>query len=211
LNAIAELELSSRRSDLAPGPGSGATLEDETAENLVSDVKRYVLMGIDLCERFSKEMKMKSISRKGKVVTTLNDAEQMWLNLLETAVVFSREVASTVSEVAANTDDDGPVILKSSIRCVSLYRISSPVFFLLHRRHQSPHRRASTQISFLEILPVFLQNLSSSPLTDLRSVLSSIFDAYRYEKQLIKVTSRLVDADLFQEIVTAKKERECGW
>jgi hypothetical protein len=58
---------------------------------------------------------------------------------------------------------------------------------------------------------VFLQNLSSSPLTDLRSVLSSIFDAYRYEKQLIKVTSRLVDADLFQEIVTAKKERECGW
>lgn len=106
MNAIAELELSSRRSDLAPGPGSGATLEDETAENLVSDVKRYVLMGIDLCERFSKEMKMKSISRKGKVVTTLNDAEQMWLNLLEIAVVFSREVASTVSDLAANTDDD---------------------------------------------------------------------------------------------------------
>jgi hypothetical protein len=42
-------------------------------------------------------------------------------------------------------------------------------------------------------------------------VLSSIFDAYRYEKQLIQVTSKLVETDLFQDLLAAKKEREKGW
>jgi len=154
---------------------------------------------------------MKSVSRKGKVVTTLNNAEQMWLNLLETAVVFSREAASTVSERAVNTDNGqaGHTQIVDSLRVVVQDIFTS--LLSLTSSTSSSHRRATTQISFLSILRMFLQNLSSSPLTDLRSVLSSIFDAYRYEKQLIQVTSKLVDADLFQEIITAKKERERGW
>jgi hypothetical protein len=184
---------------------------ENAVDDVVEEVKRYTFVGVDLCETFSKEMKVKHVSRKEKVVT-LNDAERMWLTLLETAVGLTQEITilppETIATVIGDTTHNHQLV--NSLRVI----VQDIFTRLLTFTSSTPttHRRApTTQISFLAILRQFLTNISSSPVTDLRSLLSSIFDAYRYEKQLIQITSKLVDADLFQDIIAAKKEREQGW
>ena len=183
---------------------------DTNTESLVSEVSRFAFVGADLCETFSKETTAKSVStKKGKEkATTLNDAEQMWLTLLETVVGVAREMTTIITETNATADETH---ILDSLRVV-VQDIFTKLLTLTSSTPSSPNRRTPTiQVSFLLILRIFLQSLASSPLTDLRSVLSSIFDAYRYEGQLIKVASKLVEADLFQDLLKAKQEREKGW
>ena len=183
---------------------------DKETESLVSEVSRFAFVGADLCETFSKETIEKSVgTKKGKEKsTTLNDAEQMWLTLLETVVSVTREITIIITETNPMVDETHVL---NSLRVV-VQDIFTKLLTLTSSTPSSLNRRTHTiQVSFLSILRRFLQNLASSPLTDLRSVLSSIFDAYRYERQLIKVTSKLVEADLFQDLLKAKQEREKGW
>jgi len=184
------------------------------AEELVAEVSRYAFVGGDLCETFSKDFKAPSNAIKGKAATgKLNEAEQLWLSLLETTVGITREITSSVSECTITDSVDGDVFHESHL-LDSLRVVVQDIFTkLLTLTSSTPvsGRRAASQISFLSVLRAFLRNLASSPITDLRAVLSSIFDAYRYEKQLIQVTSKLIEADLFQDLLVAKKEREMGW
>ena len=176
---------------------------------LVSEVGRFAFVGADLCERFTKETTVKSVVGKGKEKpSTLNEAEQMWLTLLQTVVGVPRDITPMISGKSSTMDGRHTL---DSLRVV-VQDIFTKLLTLTSSTPSSLNRRTSTiQVSFLTILRRFLQNLASSPLTDLRSVLSSIFDAYRYEGQLIEVTSKLVEADLFQDLVKAKRERERGW
>ena len=71
---------------------------DRDAEDLVGEVGRYAFVGADLCETFSRETvnKIAIVNKKGKSpVSTMNDAEQMWLTLLETIVGATREITTT--------------------------------------------------------------------------------------------------------------------
>ena len=187
------------------------------AEDLVGEVGRYAFVGADLCETFSRETvsKITITNKKGKTpVSTLNDAEQMWLTLLETIVGATRDITTiftTANKHATNGDLSDQTHILDSLRVV-VQDIFTRLLTLTSSTPSSRIRRSPTiQVSFLTILRKFLQNLGSSPLTDLRAVLSSIFDAYRYERQLIQVTSKLVDADLFEDFLKAKVEREKGW
>jgi hypothetical protein len=138
----------------------------------------------------------------------------MWLTLLETIVGATRDITTiftTANKHATNGDLSDQTHILDSLRVV-VQDIFTRLLTLTSSTPSSRIRRNPTiQVSFLTILRKFLQNLGSSPLTDLRAVLSSIFDAYRYERQLIQVTSKLVDADLFQDFLKAKVEREKGW
>jgi vacuolar protein sorting-associated protein 8 len=189
---------------------------ESQAEELILELHRYAFVGADLCETFSKEFTAPSKGTKGKsTVGKLNEAEQLWLSLLETTVGVTREITSTVSEgTVIDIPNDDNSISHESHTLSSLRVLIQDIFTKLLTQTSStpsPSRRTTTQISFLSILRAFLRNLGTSPITDLRGVLSSIFDAYRYEKQLIQVTSRLIDADLFHDFLTAKKAREKGW
>ena len=185
------------------------------AENLVGEVGRYAFVGADLCETFSRETVSKStVNNKGGKgpPSALNDAEQMWLTLLETVVNASREITITFTTAdATNRELSDQTHILDSLRVV-VQDIFTRLLTLTSSTATSRIRRTPTiQVSFLAILRKFLQNLGSSPLTDLRPVLSSIFDAYRYERQLIQVTSKLVETDLFEDFLKAKQEREKGW
>jgi vacuolar protein sorting-associated protein 8 len=180
------------------------------AEALVSEVGRFAFVGADLCETFSKGTMVKAVvSKKGKEkVTVLNDAELMWLTLLETVVGITRKITTIVTGKEIDRDESHVL---DSLRVV-VQDIFTKLLTLTSSTTSSPNRPATTiQVSFISILRRFLQNLGSSPLTDLRSVVSSIFDAYRYERQLIQITSKLIEADLFQDLLRAKQEREKGW
>jgi hypothetical protein len=189
--------------------------EMDEAEGIVGEINRFVFVAADLCETFSNEMRGKAGYKrtKGKR-TSLNDAEQMWLTLLETVVGITRDITTTLD----TPSQSGQSALLDSLRVVvqdiftRLLTLSSTTSSITSATTSSVNRRITAySVSFLSILCQFLQNLASSPLTDLRGVLSSIFDAYRYEAQLIRVTSKLVEADLFRDLLTAKQEREKGW
>jgi vacuolar protein sorting-associated protein 8 len=189
----------------------GQSFDFEQADTFISEIQRYTFVGADLCEHFSKEWASKKIRDKTKGVGTLNEAEQLWLSLLESTVSVTREVTSAVTE---SSTKDASIHTKQENILNSLQNIVQDIFIRLLTITSSsttpPHRQSST-ISFLSILRKFLSNLGRSQLTSLRPILSTIFDAYRYEKQLITVTSKLVEADLFQTLLQAKGERERGW
>lgn len=186
------------------------------AENLVSEMRRYAFVGADLCETFSKETVVRSVTlKRGKGTATLNDAEQLWLTLLETVVKIASDTTAIVTGVTSHTAKNGDVASQSqilnSLRIV-VQDIFTKLLTLASSQPSSATRRTPTiHVSFLSILQNFLKHLASEPLTDLRAVLSSIFDAYRYERQLIQVASKLIEADLFQDLLVAKREREKGW
>ena len=182
--------------------------ETMEAERIVADVSRLAFVAADLCETFSKETMGKSGQKRSKrKEPSLNEAEQMWLTLLETVVGITRDMTMTL--VTRDKSDQSDIL--DSLRVV-VQDIFTRLLTLSSSTTSSINRRSATPtVSFLAILRRFLQNLASSPLTDLRSVLSSIFDAYRYEQQLIQVTSKLVEADLFQDLLCGKREREKGW
>ncbi|KAI9836535.1 MAG: Vacuolar protein sorting-associated protein 8 [Sclerophora amabilis] len=68
-------------------------------------------------------------------------------------------------------------------------------------------------LSFLRILRMFLAqaSLSSPSLSDLRSVLASIFSAYAYEESLLALANRLLEKDLFVHVEEAAERRQRGW
>ena len=72
---------------------------------------------------------------------------------------------------------------------------------------------SSTNTSFLRILRAFLSraSLSSPSLSELRSVLSGIFDAYMYENQLLSLANKLLDKDRFQQVDDSVRRRTAGW
>ncbi|KAF8424681.1 Golgi CORVET complex core vacuolar protein 8-domain-containing protein [Tirmania nivea] len=72
---------------------------------------------------------------------------------------------------------------------------------------------SSTNTSFLRILRAFLSraSLSSPSLSELRSVLAGIFDAYMYENQLLSLANKLLDKDRFQQVDIAVRRRTAGW
>ncbi|KAI9760052.1 MAG: hypothetical protein M4579_001885 [Chaenotheca gracillima] len=87
--------------------------------------------------------------------------------------------------------------------------------------HTQPRKSAQSQptpskpssLSFLRILRAFLTHasLSSPSLSDLRSVLSSIFSAYAYEESLLALSNRLLEKDLFVHVEEAAERRQRGW
>ncbi|KAF3919811.1 hypothetical protein ABW20_dc0109536 [Dactylellina cionopaga] len=67
--------------------------------------------------------------------------------------------------------------------------------------------------SFLRILRAFLNRaaITSPSLSDLRNVLASIFDTYTYEEQLLALSGRLLEKDLFLRVEDAATLRQKGW
>ena len=75
----------------------------------------------------------------------------------------------------------------------------------------SANRRAD--LSFLRILRTFLTRASkSSPtLSNLRAVFNAIFAAYSYEAELLTLSNKLLDQDLFVHVTEADSLRRRGW
>ncbi len=68
-------------------------------------------------------------------------------------------------------------------------------------------------LSFLRILRAFLTQatLSSPSLSELRSVLESIFSAYAYEESLLSLSNKLLQEDLFVHVADLTQRRQRGW
>lgn len=201
----------------------------EATEDLTGRIQKYVRVGVWLCRGQTKSMQQsnahhKQLKRSNAVKEELSPNEILWLELIDAVVT----VAKNVSEVLPS-DQDGSEITSSpeaanetssatfdpSKIITQLRTVVQETFTALLATTSAPRMQdvRRTDASFLRILRAFLgrASMSSSSLSNLRSVLSAIFSAYAYEESLLALANRLLDKDLFAHLSEADSLRRRGW
>ncbi|RPB25715.1 hypothetical protein L211DRAFT_806351, partial [Terfezia boudieri ATCC MYA-4762] len=170
----------------------------------------------------------------------LSQEELLWLDFIDTVVQIAKNCTSTAtpSTTADKIEVNGPAT-PFATAILSLRKLVQNVFTALLNstttpssssssttsramEHISsspppppppPSSSSSTNTSFLRILRAFLSraSLSSPSLSELRSVLAGIFDAYMYENQLLSLANKLLDKDRFQQVNYSVRRRTAGW
>ena len=127
-------------------------------------------------------------------------------NTASTAILGLRKLVQTVfTALLTSTTTPSPSTTNTTSPITSTNHTMEPL--------SSPPSPSSTNTSFLCILRAFLSraSLSSPSLSELRSVLSGIFDAYMYENQLLSLTNKLLDKDRFKQVDDSVRRRTAGW
>lgn len=201
------------------------------AEDLIMALQKYIHVGIWLCQGQTKTVRdASSLRRRQKSPTqeSLAPDEALWLDLVDISVQITRRVsaalesarptqASAISNGAASQDLDTERLLNLLRSLVQhtftalLTSTTAPA-----SPSQSVPRGSSnigTNLSFLRILRAFLSRAATtSPnLSDLRSMLSSVFSAYAYEESILRLSNRLLEKSLFVSVSQAAQLRQKGW
>ncbi|KAK6533142.1 Vacuolar protein sorting-associated protein 8 [Arthrobotrys megalospora] len=168
--------------------------------------------------------------------SALTAEEDLWLDLIDCVVHISKSASgvlrtssmnaltpvspsvASVSEISSR-----PVSRASSKSQRSHYsiigerRLLAATHRLVHDVFTALLSATSTggqnTTSFLRILRAFLNRaaITSPSLADLRNVLASIFDTYTYEEQLLALSGKLLEKDLFLKVDDAATLRRQGW
>ncbi|KAL2127788.1 hypothetical protein VTI74DRAFT_10173 [Chaetomium olivicolor] len=223
---------------------AGAGLQDDTghlqesAEELVRGLRKFILVGIWLCQGQTKTARAAISSRRGQKSSAeggLSSDEKLWLDLIDTSVQITRRLSSTLQTIperslpsangttghhSSSLDINKLLALLRSLVQTTFTAVltstSTPSASPLPSTTAIPTTTTlgiGTNLSFLRILRAFLTRAAaSSPnLADLRSVLSSIFSAYAYEESILRLSNRLLERSLFVSVSQAVELRQRGW
>lgn len=204
----------------------------ESAEELMQALRKYILVGIWLCQGQTKTVREANSSRRRQKASTngaLSADENLWLDLIDMAVQITRRISAALQtapgdDTAAENGESGhKPALPDTDRLVTLLRsLVQNTFTALLTSTSTPSSSSATiastagigsNLSFLRILRAFLTRAAaSSPnLADLRTVLSSIFAAYAYEESILRLSNRLLERSLFVSVNEAVQLRQRGW
>ncbi|KAL8857997.1 MAG: hypothetical protein Q9178_005458 [Gyalolechia marmorata] len=200
----------------------------ETAHDLVASIEKFTRIGIWLCQEQTRCAQQQKSSlkktRRGKAEDEpLSINEALWLDLIDAVVHVSKlitESLQTRSSLDETNSLDGGAKMQgqsfdTSKIVADLRTIVQESFTALLTATSVPQGQelVGGNVSFLRILRGFLSRASaSSPsLSNLRSVLSTIFSAYSYEERLLELANRLLDKDLFVHVAEADALRRRGW
>ncbi|KAL8708310.1 MAG: hypothetical protein Q9220_006785 [cf. Caloplaca sp. 1 TL-2023] len=199
----------------------------EAAHDLVASIQKYTRIGIWFCQDQTKSVqhtnpKLKQ-GRRGKAKDDEPSVnELLWLDLIDAIVQVATSVTAILQPLAPSDEHDGAIGTKrednqlDTARSVAdLRMVVQEAFTALLTATSVPRGKDGHQgnVSFLRVLQAFLTRASaSSPsLSNLRSVLSTIFSAYSYEERLLELANRLLDKDLFVHVAEADTLRRRGW
>ncbi|KUL86246.1 hypothetical protein ZTR_08418 [Talaromyces verruculosus] len=201
----------------------------EAVGDLLESVEKYSGVGIWLCQGQTKNaqpLRNGNVrSNKRASIMALQEPltfeENLWLDLIDTVVGMARNISSLLQKTSTPeklkslllSEDkaaDGDVELISAFRQL-VQRVFTALLTSTTTGGPSPGER--TGVSFLRILRAFLtQAATTSPsLSELRSVLASIFSAYTYEESLLFLANGMLDKDLFVHVNEVTKLRQHGW
>ncbi|OJD11363.1 hypothetical protein AJ78_07855 [Emergomyces pasteurianus Ep9510] len=218
-----EAGLSGLLQNAAERPDSASMVE--AVADLIQSLNKYTRVGIWLCQQQSKAARK---SRGGHKLNTrssvtlkspLSFEESLWLDLIEVVVLIARNMSPLLRETwpgmerntsSPNADNAKPGEISSSFRI-----LVQQVFTALLTSTAKSGDKASEKvdISFLRILRAFLTRVAaaSPSLSELRSVIASIFSAYTYEETLLSLANTMLDKDLFVHVDEIAKLRQRGW
>ncbi|KAK4672837.1 Vacuolar protein sorting-associated protein 8 [Podospora pseudopauciseta] len=198
----------------------------QSVEELMEALRRYILVGIWLCQGQTETVREANAGRR-RQKPTLDDAlssdEALWLDLIDIAVWITKQISTALRLSPAETpsENEKPNLpLGDNDKITTLLRsLVQNTFTALLTCTSTPSPSSTTtagmgsNLSFLRILRAFLTRAAaSSPnLADLRSVLSSIFAAYAYEESILRLSNRLLERSLFVSVNEAVALRQRGW
>ena len=161
--------------------------------------------------------------------------ELLWLDLVDTVVRLTKQVTAAATELTTtppaidNAASPKPIdsskistILRSAVQQTFSALLASTTTSVksrssshpphpntVNRKSHQPHQNPS----FLRILRTFLTRatISSPSLSDLRAVLSEIFDAYTFEETILGLANRFLDKDAFTHVEEVHTLRQQGW
>ncbi|KAF8473987.1 Golgi CORVET complex core vacuolar protein 8-domain-containing protein [Kalaharituber pfeilii] len=217
----------------------GEQITAKGGENeLLESLKKYTRVGIWLCQGHVRT-DGHIFKGKGKAnKDALSNDELLWLDFIDTVVQIAKNCTLTIKsavqtpgKVAHNgvlvpsTPSMPTAADQTNITILAIRKLVQDAFTaLLSSTTTSPLHSANatatlipsvsaTNTSFLRILGGFLSRaaLSSPSLAELRSVLAGIFDAYTYESQLLTLSNKLLDKDMFVKVSEAVALRRAGW
>lgn len=194
---------------------------EQAAEDLLEALQKYINVGIWLCQgqaktTSSRRTASKQVQKMSKQKTELLPDEILWLDLIDTAVQITKNVSAslvnTEEPLSPAFDKPSNMEVRTSKLLASLRTLVQRTFTALLTSTSSPPPSGSN-MSFLRILRAFLTraSISSPNLSDLRSVLTSIFSAYAYEESILSLSNRLLEKDLFVNVKSATQLRQRGW
>ncbi|EON62109.1 hypothetical protein W97_01328 [Coniosporium apollinis CBS 100218] len=200
---------------------------EEAAEDLLDAVQKYVRVGVWLCQGQTnsvgqfKAPETEPLRPVDKSESDLTLDELLWLDLIDTVVTVTKNVSTAAGDIDTRSAQS-PVDIRKVINSL---RGSVQQTFTALLAATSAESKAKTSPSiptlkssarhptFLRILRAFLTRASrSSPsLSDLRSVLASIFSAYTFEETILSLANQFLDKDLFGQVSEAHALRQRGW
>ncbi|KAL9632585.1 MAG: hypothetical protein Q9164_005232 [Protoblastenia rupestris] len=195
----------------------------EAAWDLIRSVQKYARVGVWICQGQTKAVvQSKPTLTRAKSIKGMNEAlspdEELWLDLIDAIVTGTKNATESLERLRRfkMTDEEGESDVFDSFRMtIDLRTIVQETFTALLNATTATHKNESrrTDISFLRILRAFLgrASLSSPSLANLRGVLTTIFSAYAYEEELLALSNRLLDKDLFVHVTEADTMRRRGW
>ncbi|QKX53343.1 uncharacterized protein TRUGW13939_00421 [Talaromyces rugulosus] len=206
-------------------PDSAGTAE--AIRDLLESLEKYSGVGIWLCQGRTRTSKSKQngTTRGNKRVSValqqpLTFEEELWLDLIDAIVRIVRNTSSLLpkdskSKWALPSGDEKHRAEGTGGEISFVFRqLVQRVFTaLLSCTTTTGDPSESAQVSFLRVLRAFLARAaSSSPsLSELRSVLASIFSTYTYEESLLSLANGMLDKDLFVHVDEVTKLRQRGW
>ncbi|RKF59400.1 Vacuolar protein sorting-associated protein 8-like protein [Golovinomyces cichoracearum] len=187
--------------------------EKESVKNLLEAFKKYSNIGIWLCQSKNKSAsrshKLSLIEKKSILEGPQISDEVLWLSLIDISLQIIRNISSGIENLG-----EASINWKSQ-RDFILSQIRHPVqcIFSTLLTLTTSHDSSDISISFPRIIREFLTRaaVSSPHLSDLRTILASVFSAYTYEKSILQLTNRLLEKDLFTNVQTAIDSRQRGW
>ena len=181
----------------------------EAVREIMNAIDKYSKVGIWLCQRQSKTSQRppsttKATRRASSMTQPLSLQETLWLHLIESVVAIARVVSGTDQQRSDLTDT------------LSTSRVVIQQVFTALLAATSSSARGSAQsndFTFLRILRTFLSSAAetSASLSELRSVLKSIFSAYAYEESLLALSNQMLDKDVFVHLDKVQALRQRGW
>ncbi|KAH8151233.1 uncharacterized protein LAJ45_04435 [Morchella importuna] len=200
------------------GSQSGAGAATETLQSL----QKYAQVGVWLCRgqmKTGKRMIKASRAKRRSDEEPLSAEEILWLDLVDVVVRIAKNCTSILNRPSA----DGMISLDIEVNGSADHRsteidkgkvIQSLRLFVQDTFSALLAATSSSQtVSFLHILRAFLSraSMASPSLSELRSVLGGIFEAYLYEEQILSLANRLLEKDLFVHVDEAATLRQKGW
>ena len=194
----------------------------EATHDLVSSIQKFSRLGVWLCQGETRsvqqrKLKMTPLSRARGNEEELSMNEALWLDLIDAVVKVTKHVSEAAQDDPEGREINGVMDITRLQTTVAtdLRGMVQEAFTALLSATSGPRgdEAPSTDATFLRVLRAFLTRASaSSPsLSNIRTVLGTIFSAYSYEERLLDLANRLLDKDLFVHIAEADTLRRRGW
>ncbi|KAL9101082.1 MAG: hypothetical protein Q9163_003630 [Psora crenata] len=195
----------------------------EAAQDLVDSIQQYARVGTWVCQGQTRAAAQNkpTLSRAksaGSIDKALTADEELWLEIVYAIVTVTKSVSGLLEEFEPTKEsngDDKAGVFEPTRMTRALRNIVQETFTAVLNATTTPQQGESrkTDTSFLRILRAFLSRASfSSPsLSNLRGVLSAIFSAYSYEEELLALSNKLLDKDVFVHVEEADALRRRGW